>query len=80
MSRNYENIFVKYKIRNVLSKNPAQSLQLIKPPNLSCKYDGIKVTLETYKNKHLGKTHLGSFVELSMISQLGCICSMLLEF
>ena len=61
-------------------KYPAQSLQLIKPPNLSCKYDGIKLMLETYKNKHLGKTHLRSFVELSMISQLGCICSLLFEF
>ena len=48
-------------------KYPAQSLQLIKPPNLSCKYDGIKLLLEIYKNKNLGKTHLGSFVELSMI-------------
>ena len=36
--------------------------------------------LETYKIKHLGKTDFGSFVELSIISQLGCICSLLLEF
>ena len=36
--------------------------------------------LETYKNKHLGKTHLGSFIELFMISQLGCFGFLLLNF
>ena len=49
------------KKKTFFHKYPAQSLQLIKPPNLSCKYDGIKLMLETYKKKALGQNTLGIF-------------------